>query len=155
MKPNYLVIPALVILVSFAGSAPTSPELGGWYKSLRLPAIAPPGGVIGAIWVTIFMLSAIALLLVWNRMPRNRLFPRVIFWFVLNGVLNVGWSWVFFNRHWIGSAVLVAAGLELTVLALVLLLWKSMRPAAFLLLPYAAWVLFAIYLNYTIWALNA
>ncbi len=155
MKPNYLVIPALVILVSLAGSALTSPELGGWYKSLRLPPIAPPGGAIGAVWTTIFILSVIALLLVWNGMPRNRLFPRIIFWFTLNGVLNVGWSWVFFNRHWIGLAVSVAVGLELTVLALILLLWRPLRPAALLLLPYAAWVLFAIYLNYTIWALNA
>lgn len=154
MKANYLVIPLLVALISFSGSALTTPELGGWYKTLRLPAIAPPGGVIGVVWTCIFILSAIALLLAWNTLPRNRRFARIMFWFALNGAVNVLWSWMFFNQHRVGLAVWVAAGLELTVLALILLLWKPLRTAALLLLPYAAWVLFATYLNYTIWALN-
>ena len=45
-KPAYLVLPALVIIMSIAGAWATNLGLdSGWYESLNKPAVVPPNFV--------------------------------------------------------------------------------------------------------------
>ncbi len=41
--------------------------------------------------------------------------------FILNGLLNIFWSYLFFNRHWLGAAVWEAGILDLSVIVLIIL----------------------------------
>lgn len=153
MKPNYLVIPLLAVVALIFGSQFTNAGMD-WYHTIQLPSWTPPGAVIGAIWTTIFFLTTISALMVWNRMPRDRRFSWTVALFALNAALNALWSYVFFVRHWMGVAIFEALALEVTVLLLIALVWHRSRIAASLLLPYAAWVLVASYLTYSVWLLN-
>jgi len=74
--------------------------------------------------------------------------------FVINAGLNLFWSELFFANHQIGWAVFGAGLLEVTVLALIGLTSRVAPIASALLIPYAAWVGFAMYLNYIIWMMN-
>lgn len=155
MKLNYIIIPLITILVSAAGSSFTSLGIGsGWYDSIAKPAWTPPGSVIGAVWTTIFVLSTISAILVWNYVKRDQRFWWTIGIFIANAVLNVFWSFLFFGKHMIGAAVIEAAILELSVIALIILIWPGSRLASALLIPYAGWVAFATYLTYAVYALN-
>jgi len=156
MKPNYLIIPLITILVSVTGSSFTSSGIGsGWYDSIAKPSWTPPGSVIGAVWTTIFILSTISAILVWNKAKRDTRFRWIIGIFLANAVLNVFWSFLFFGQGLLGLAVWEAALLDATVIALVILIWRTSRIASLLLVPYAAWVAFATYLTYTVWSMNS
>jgi tryptophan-rich sensory protein len=69
-------------------------------------------------------------------------------------VLNFAWSPVFFAAHQIGLALVVILLLLAAILAFIASAWRKDRPAAWLFVPYAAWVAFASALNGAILALN-
>jgi len=154
MKPNYMLIPLVVVAVSVLGGLLTSKGMD-WYKTISLPSWTPPGSIIGTVWTIIFILSAISALIVWNKAPHGTRFKWVAAIFIVNAVLNVGWSLLFFNLHLLGASVLEAGILGVSVVALIILIWPYSRSAASLLIPYAAWVSFATYLTYAVWILNS
>jgi len=153
MKLNYILIPIYAFLVATIGGWLTNTGMD-WYKTIKLPSFTPPGAIIGAVWTTIFILSAISALIVWNMALHNNRFWLIIGIFILNGIINVTWSLLFFNQHFLFTSIIDAAFIGVSVIALILLIWPLSRPASFLLFPYAGWVSFATYLNYLIWTLN-
>lgn len=150
----YVLIPLVTIAVSVIGSRFTASGMDGWYMSLSLPSIAPPGAFIGIAWTVIFILTTISALIVWRYHKPIKRFYAIWILFLVNAGLNVFWSFLFFNQQRIGGAVLEAAVLGLSVFGLIVLIWPISRVAASLLVPYAGWVTFATYLNYLIWQLN-
>ena len=74
--------------------------------------------------------------------------------YLLQWSLNALWTPLFFGLHrpdWTLAKILV---LLAAILAMMRVFWRVDRPAALLLLPYAAWVAFATVLNWTIWRMN-
>ncbi len=153
MKPNYIIIPLITIAVAVIGSFLTSAGMD-WYKTLNLPSLAPGGGFIGSVWTVIFILSTISVLIIWNSAPRTNLFWWIIGFFIVNAILNVLWSYIFFYSHNIGPSIIEMIILEISVLGLCILIWPYSRVASILIWPYAIWVCFATYLAYNIWILN-
>lgn len=153
MKPNYFVIPLIVLATAVSGSWITGQGLA-WYGTVNLPAIAPAGSFIGGVWTVIFILSAIAALLFWNKKSKKGNYRLIAFLFVLNAALNVFWSSLFFGQHLLGWAIVEMIALNLVNLTLIVLLWKKHLWSAILLLPYFLWVSFATYLAYLIWSIN-
>lgn len=162
-KLNYVVIPLLVLAVSGAGGALTTlgRTVDTWYQTLTLPAWAPGSTVISSAWTIIFILSAISLLIAWNK-TRGQLRIKIALLFFINAAVNVLWSWLFFVQHELLLAFFDALLILLTVLALIYLLRRagkeagdrSLRWAAIALFPYAGWVTLASYLTYMIYVLN-
>jgi translocator protein len=153
-RPNYVVIPAVAILVSVLGSWFTDMGMA-WYNSLVLPAITPPGWVIGAVWTVLYVLATIAALLVWNKQlsPPSRIVIGTSF--ALNAIINVSWPLVFFANQHMMLGFLDAALLALSVAVLITIIYPFSKIAAWLLTPYLAWVCFATYLSFSIWKLNS
>jgi tryptophan-rich sensory protein len=152
-KFNYLAIPFIVFAVAWAGNILTQKGMV-WYKTINLPDWTPSGMIIGLVWTAIFILSAISLLIVWNRRKRNGAFWWIILFFTINAGLNLFWSELFFANQKIGLALIEAGFLEVSVLILIGLNSRFAPVASLLLIPYAGWVIFAMYLNYIIWMLN-
>ena len=153
MSGKYYIIPA-VVAVAALGSWLTSFGIPGWYNTLTLPSIAPSGGVIGTVWTIIFILSGIAVLLIWNARKKIEHYGWIIGLLIANAVLNVAWSYIFFVQHLLFWAIMEMVVLNLTTLAVMVLGWRRARLAVWLLLPYFVWVSFATYLAYQIWFLN-
>ena len=150
---SYLVIPSAVVLVAVTGSLFSTAGMD-WYRSIRLPSWTPPGPVFGAAWTSIFALAAASAVIAWNSAKRNATFGLGVA-LVLNGLLNILWTYLFFRLHLMSAAVGEAALLELSVIALIAVVWPVSRLAAALLFPYAAWVAFATFLANAVWRLNA
>jgi benzodiazapine receptor len=153
IKLNYFAIPFLALFTALLGSAITSNGMS-WYQTINLPDIAPPGVFIGLVWTVIFILSAISILFFWNKSPRDERFKVVVYVLILNIILNVFWSWLFFGQHEIGAAFFDAVALDIVTIGLMILIWPVSRFSSLLFLPYVVWVAFASYLNYLIWILN-
>lgn len=164
IKLNYLIIPLIVFLVAAIGTLATIPNLETWYKTLSLPSFAPAGQIIGTVWTILYILISVSLILFWNNAKRDICFKRALVVFGINGFLNALWSYVFFGWHQIGWAVLVSALMAVTIYLLIFQFYSNLskksenpnalKTAAYLLVPYAAWVTFATYLNYVIFTLN-
>jgi len=154
MHLSYVLIPLVTILVAYIGGRLTAASVTTWYRGLRKPSWTPPGAAIGAVWTVLYILAAISALLVWN-LPGGAPVPALVaLLFVLNALLNVFWSYVFFYLHRPGPAVWVCLLLDLTIVLLIWLIGPLSLAAAWLLVPYAAWVTFASYLNYRVWGMN-
>lgn len=135
------------------GALFTVQAIPGWYANLTKPEFAPPNWIFGPVWTTLYALMGIAAYLVWEK--RNvRGAKTALGFFVLQLALNAVWSPVFFGLHAIGPAFVIIISMLLAILGTVTAFWKVSRPAAFLLLPYLAWVAFASYLNFSLFALN-
>jgi tryptophan-rich sensory protein len=152
MHLSYILIPLVTILVAYVGGMLTARSVATWYRGLRKPSWTPPGSVIGAVWTVLYILAAISALVVWN-LPSA--VPVVIAGlFILNAVVNVFWSYMFFYLHKMGPAIWVCLFLDLTIILLIWFIAPLSVLAAWLFVPYAAWVSFASYLNYRVWAMN-
>jgi benzodiazapine receptor len=150
---SLIVIILVTIAVSVIGSAFSMRGVKTWYPTIKKPSWTPPGAVIGAVWTVLYILAAISAILVWDIEPRPAGFLLIAAMFVLNALVNLSWSYVFFVKHKIGFAIWVSLFLDLTVVVLIQLIAPVAPLAGWLLVPYAAWVTFASWLNYRIWGL--
>ena len=121
-----------------------------WYLQLRKPWWQPPAWVFGPAWSVIFALAAWA----YVRARRAGAGGGLVVAYVVNGVLNAGWTGLFFGLHRIDLALFEVVPLWLSVLAMLLLARRHDARAAWLLAPYLAWVGFAGFLTYELWRLN-
>ena len=128
-------------------------DVGPWYRALRMPSWQPPAWLFGPVWTAIGILSVWGAVVAWDAATDAQQGTiRVLF--VVNGLLNVGWSLLFFKLRRPAWAVIEVVPLWLSVLALVVVIYPIAPMAGLLLLPYLIWVAFAAFLNLTIVKLN-
>jgi len=136
------------------GSALTAGSLKDWYPTLIKPSFAPPGSIIGLIWIVLFALMGVSLFLVWREVPGNPAAKTALFFFAAQLVVNVLWNVAFFRHRSPSSGLMVIAALWILILVTIVVFWPISKTAALLLVPYIVWVSVAAYLNYSIWRLN-
>ena len=149
----------LFLLAAFAvaviGGATTTASVREWYPDLIKPSWNPPSWVFGPAWTLLYILMSIAAWRVWLR--RAELGHTANTTLRLHGIqliLNALWSVLFFGLRRPDLALIEIAVLWLVLATIQFRLFRHDRPAAFLWLPYLAWVTFASVLNLTIWRLN-
>jgi tryptophan-rich sensory protein len=74
---------------------------------------------------------------------------------LLQLALNAAWSPTFFALHQTRAALVLAIALAAVLAATIATAWATLRLAAWLLVPYLLWVLYAISLNAGIAVLNS
>jgi tryptophan-rich sensory protein len=135
------------------GSIATTPEIAGWYATIRKPSWNPPNSVFGPVWTTLFMMMAIAAWLVWR--PKGfKAAATPLTLFAIQLALNIAWSWIFFSMHQPGWAFVEIVILWLAIVATTVAFFRHSKIAGWLMVPYLAWVSFASILNFSIWRLN-
>lgn len=148
---RYLGLVLFLVLVLGGGlvlSFLTAP--GEWYASLRKPWFNPPAWLFGPVWTVLYVLIAVA---GWRIFERDRTSsPMKLWWAQL--VLNFLWTPVFFAAHQIGLALVVILLILAAILTFIVTARQVDRAAAWLFVPYAAWVAFASLLNASILVLN-
>ena len=142
------------LAVGGIGGRWTAPEIPGWYRSLAKPSFNPPSWIFGPVWTTLYVLIAVA---AWRvaASPESPLRSLGLTLFVFQLALNLAWSWIFFHKHAIGTAAVEVAVLWSAIGATTLVFSRVSASAAWLMVPYWAWVTFASILNAAIWRLNA
>jgi len=153
MKINYAVIPLAVIIVSVLGNIFSGSDGMFWYNALIKPGLTPVDWAFPLAWTTIFFLGSVSALLAYNK-SLGSLRVVIVALFLVNAVLNVLWSLLFFKLHLIGPAFMEMLLLEASVIMLITVIWRVSKTASWLLVPYAVWVAFAVYLTFEIMRLN-
>jgi translocator protein len=147
------VVIVVMVMVSVSGASLT--DLGPWYQALTLPDWQPPGPAFGIIWTTIYVLTAISVVITWRTIHSRREAITMIALHSTNCVLNVMWSFLFFALHRPDYALYQVGFFWLSIIALIVFAWPRTKFGAILMAPYIIWVSIASYLNLTIVQLNA
>lgn len=125
-----------------------------WFDTIRKPEWNPPGWIFGPVWTTLYLLMGIALYIIWNSNAPKTQKQNALWLFAIQLFLNFWWSMIFFRFHLLGWALVEIIMLWISILLTILAFSKISKTAAWLLVPYIAWVSFATLLTYTIWSLN-
>jgi len=134
------------------GSLLTRPALPEWYASLNKPTWTPPNWLFGPVWTVLFLMMAAAAWLVWEK---TGLTARPMQLFLVQLLLNVAWSGLFFGLRSPRAAFAEIILLWATILVTSVAFWRTTPIAGWLLLPYLIWTGYAAVLNLSIWRLNS
>ncbi len=150
-KRPVLIAVLLVLAVGGIGGAAT--EIGPWYLQLIKPTWQPPDWAFGPVWTLLYITTSIAGVRAWrnaDEQERKYFLAAVL----MNCVLNVMWSVLFFKLHRPDLALMEVGALWLSVLLITVLPWSYSRVSTWLMLPHLAWVSTAACLNLAIVGLN-
>jgi tryptophan-rich sensory protein len=136
------------------GSVFTASAIPTWYASLSKPSFGPPNWLFGPVWITLYTLMGISLYLVWKQGLGSGDVRLAMAVFGVHLILNALWSILFFGLKNPFIAFIEIVALLIMIIASMVLFYGVSKPAAFLLVPYLAWVSFATVLNFAIWRLN-
>ena len=142
------------LILGSLGSLVTTNGPGSWYASLQKPFFAPPNWVFAPVWITLFILMGTALYLVWQSGTENRDVQIALGFFGVQFILNVIWSFLFFGLRSPLLGLVTILLLWLMIAATIRAFYPVKKSAAFLLIPYIAWVTIATALNAAIYVMN-
>lgn len=140
------------VIVAVAGGVLTT--IGPWYHSLKKPSWQPPEWAFGPIWTVILILAAVSAALAWDAAESAAAKTVIFIVLLINSLLNIAWSGIFFRMRRPDWALVEVALLWLSILALILVLGSHSTTAGLLMVPYLIWVSIASFLNYRIVQMN-
>lgn len=138
----------LVFLVAFIGSLFTSPNTNtDWYNSIK-PSITPPNFVFPIVWNILFILIALSLYFSCTNSEDKKTKWKVRIVFLINFVLNILWSVIYFGLKNPKTAFVEIIFLWFSIISMIYVSYKVNKTAGWLLVPYLLWVTFAGILNF-------
>ena len=117
-----------------------------WYKSLNKSKLTPPDFVFSIVWNILYLMITISFIIYIRDKPTQ----FGIIFFIIQIILNLSWSPVFFGFKNIKLAFYIIILLVISLFLTIINFYKTNKLSSYLLLPYLLWVLLAIYLNYYI-----
>lgn len=150
------LLAAIVVcnLGGIIGALVTTTGEGSWYAAIEKPPFNPPGFVFGPVWTTLYILMGISLYLVWMEGTGRRDVRLALTVFFIQLGLNTLWTFLFFGLQSPFLGLVEILILWIFILATIVVFYPINKTAAFLLVPYLAWVTFAAFLTCSIWILN-
>ena len=125
-----------------------------WYNALNNSVLTPDGWVFGVVWTILYALLGISLFLIMNNTRTKFSKTKAYTLFVIQMILNFGWTYLFFGLHMVGLAFLCLIALIAVAIWMAFAFKPISKSAAYLVWPYIIWMCFALYLNGTILMLN-
>lgn len=152
LKPYILWI-ALTEAVGALSALLTRSGTQYFSKYAVMPPLSPPAWVFPVVWTVLYALMGISAARIWiSEDSQERKWGLNLY--IIQLILNFFWSPIFFNAMAYGVASVWIVVLWATVLLMILAFYKVDRTAAWLQLPYLAWITFAAYLTFGVWLLN-
>lgn len=148
-----VTVPLVLLLGIASGRLAGSGYDNPWFAVLHKPGAMPPGWAFGVAWSLLYILQGVALAMIVNARG-NRLRGMAIALFVVQLAANLAWSPTFFALHQVTVAYWLILLMIVLVFATTLAFAQIRKPAAWLLVPYLAWLCFAAALNGDIKRLN-
>ena len=117
------------------------------------PPLSPPAFVFPVVWTVLYTLMGIGTALI-GRQPFEKNRALALNVFVTQLIVNFFWSLIFFNAQAYGFAFVWLLVLLTLVILMAVMFFRQNKTAGLLQIPYILWLVFAAYLNYSVWKLN-
>jgi translocator protein len=146
-------VPLVIFLGFLVGSLGSSGNENRWFAMLQKPSLQPPDWAFGVAWSILYAMQGFALALIIDaRGARGRTTAICLFAFQLT--LNLAWSPTFFLMHQVSAALVLIVMIFVAAAVTTFSFARVRKMAAWLMLPYLAWLAFASVLNYQFDMLN-
>ncbi|WP_298121953.1 TspO/MBR family protein [Flavobacterium sp.] len=153
LRISLVVMTCLVI--GYLSGMVTRESISTWYPTLVKPVFNPPNWIFAPVWTILFIMMGVAGGIVWSKMESDEENVKKAFrFFIIQLGLNALWSFIFFYLHNPFLALIEIVLLLLMIFETYSQFKKIDKIAGYLLIPYLAWVSFAMILNFSIWYLN-
>ncbi len=146
---NYLVSILIPVLVGVVVGFITAPFMD--YNTLEKPLLSPPGILFPIVWTILYTLMGISYGILKNKGEINQ---EIDFIYYLQLGINALWSIIFFVLEWRLFAFFWILLLIVCVIIMIMKFYSKNKLAGLLQIPYLLWILFASYLNLSIYLLN-
>jgi benzodiazapine receptor len=150
----FIVNIAIPLAIGAIGDFFTASSVKTWYVTLAKPSFNPPNQVFAPVWTALYILMGISAYLVWQKRHTIVNFNRTIAIYLIQLVLNLMWSFIFFYAQQLGVALFEIVALLIAVIINAMVFYKIDKTAGLLFIPYILWVSFATVLTYNIFILN-
>ena len=144
----------LCLGLGFLSGFSSADVINTWYADLNKPFFNPPNWLFGPAWTVLYIMIGIAFAYVWDDETDDGLKSKAIKFFLIQFVLNLLWTPVFFML----KQPLAALFIIVLLLAMIILTMKAFKNVDnrpfYLMIPYFLWVCFATLLNASIVYLN-
>ena len=143
------------LVIGYLSSLVTKERITTWFPTINKPVFNPPNWVFAPVWTILYVMMGVAGGMIWNKLETDQENVKKAFmFFIIQLGLNALWSYLFFGLHNPFLALIEIILLWLMIFETYNQFKKIDKIAAYLLLPYLAWVSFATVLNASIWWLN-
>ena len=156
IKRNWKTYALFVGITLFIGALSALFSRNGmedFQENVTQPLLSPPMILFPVVWTVLYILMGVGAARVYlegAKVGKNRCLNL----YVVQLVFNFFWSLIFFNARAYGFAFLWLLILLFLVIWMTFCFWKTDKLSGILQIPYILWLLFAAYLNFTIWQLN-
>lgn len=121
------------------------------YNTLKQPFLAPPAIAFPIVWTILYVLMGVS----YGILDSNNLVDSDINWFYyVQLAVNALWSIFFFVLKWRLFSFFWIILLVILVITMIVRFYNKKQIAGILQIPYLLWLLFASYLNISIYLLN-
>lgn len=146
---NYIIAVLVPVALGAAVGLLTSRFMD--YDMLEKPALAPPGWLFPVMWSILYVLMGVSYGMLKNK---GALDFNVMSVYYGQLAVNLLWPIFFFIFKWRLFSFIWIVALAILVITMAVRFYKKDNTAGLLQIPYAAWVVFASYLNFMIFVLN-
>ena len=148
-----VILAVIFLVIGGLMSATINSALPGWFANLEKPFLNPPNYVFMPVWTVLYVSLAIFIWMI-DRQPHSPLVLQARRLFVWQLILNFFWTPVFFGLHSIIGGLIILLIIDYLVFHLISISFKINKVCAFIIVPYFCWLLFATYLNLSIFLIN-
>lgn len=124
------------------------------FAYLNKPPLSPPGIVFPIVWTVLYLMMGLASWLVLTSGERPEQIRQALFFYVVQLIVNVLWPVFFFSLGWYLFSFFWMLLLFVLILVVIWLFSDLSQTAAWLMVSYLIWTVFAGYLNLGVYLLN-
>lgn len=121
------------------------------YNNLIKPSLSPPGYIFPIAWTIIYLLIGISYVLLKQNGEVSKQTKQLYY---VQLIFNYLWTFIFFVLEFRLLSVLWIIVLDVLVIYMTYQFYKQNKISGILLIPYVLWLIFATYLNVSIYFLN-
>ena len=148
------IILAIIFLIigGIMGSSVNS-SLNGWFAQLNKPFLNPPNFIFAPVWTLLYISLAVFYWLIDREQysPKTAEIKRLFVWQL---ILNFLWTPVFFGMRNILAGLIILLIMDFLVYRIIRLTYGINKFKVVVILPYFCWLLFATYLNLSLFLIN-
>ncbi len=148
-----IILAVIFLIVGAIMGSSVNSSLNGWFTTLNKPFLNPPNFIFAPVWTILYISLAIFYWLLDREQysPKINEIKRLFIWQL---VLNFLWTPVFFGMQNILAGLIILIIIDFLVLRIIKLTLKINKLCVLIILPYFCWLLFASYLNASLFILN-
>lgn len=156
MKTNWKLLTICIAIPLAVGAASSLITGGGMetFESINQPALSPPGWLFPVVWTILYTFMGISSYLILTSGGDLKDIQNAISIYGYQLTVNFLWPTFFFNFKWYFFAFLWLLLLIFLVAAMIRAFYQLDKRAAYLNIPYLLWLIFAGYLNFSVYLLN-